>query len=147
MTRQLCAGLVDGFIADGRADAAGDYAQQIPVRVIASILGVPAALSDTFTGWVRDVLEFADDPRAPSPGHRGAHRLLRRGGGPAQAEPGDDLLSELLHSRGRRRAGGGERGARRGRPGPHRRGGHHLERHRLVPLAPGHPSRRPPAVW
>src|ERR1019366_8378637 len=27
MTRQLCAGLVDGFVADGRADAAAGYAQ------------------------------------------------------------------------------------------------------------------------
>jgi len=98
MTRQLCAGLVEGFIADGRADAAAGYAQQIPVRVIASILGVPAELSDTFTGWVRDFLEFADDPERR---RRGMEELItyfveqvaRR-----RAEPGDDLLSELLHS-------------------------------------------------
>src|SRR3984957_4059331 len=61
MTRTLCAELVDGFVGQGSADAARDYAQQIPVRVIAAILGVPSSLSDTFTGWVRDVLEFADD--------------------------------------------------------------------------------------
>src|SRR5271165_2807254 len=41
MTRELCAGLVEGFVSDGKADAAGEYAQQIPVRVIANILGVP----------------------------------------------------------------------------------------------------------
>ena len=62
MTRALCSGLIDGFIDRGSADAASDYAQQIPVRVIAHILGVSPDLSDTFTGWVRDVLEFADDP-------------------------------------------------------------------------------------
>ena len=98
MTRQLCAGLVDGFVADGRADAAAGYAQQIPVRVIASILGVPAELSDTFTGWVRDFLEFADDPERR---RRGMEELItyfvdevaRR-----RSDPGDDLLSELLHS-------------------------------------------------
>ena len=61
MTRRS-AGLIDGLVAEGRADAAAGYAQQIPVRVIATILGVPAELSDTFTGWVRDFLEFADDP-------------------------------------------------------------------------------------
>jgi len=99
MTRQLCAGLVDGFVAHGRADAAAGYAQQIPVRVIASILGVPAELSDTFTGWVRDFLEFADDPDRR---RRGMEELItyfvdevaRR-----RSDPGDDLLSELLHSR------------------------------------------------
>jgi len=68
MTRELCAGLVEGFVAEGRADAAADYAQQIPVRVIAAILGVPAELSDTFTGWVRAVLEFADDEEVRAEG-------------------------------------------------------------------------------
>ena len=66
MTRDLCRRLVDGFAGAGRADAAADYAQQIPVRVIAHILGVSPDLSDTFTGWVRDVLEFADDQSAAS---------------------------------------------------------------------------------
>ena len=56
-TRDLCNRLIDGFIDAGQADAAADYAQQIPVRVIASMLGVPTDLSDTFTGWVRGVLE------------------------------------------------------------------------------------------
>ena len=62
MTRELCQKLLDGFADAGHADAAADYAQQIPVRVIAHILGVSADMSDTFTLWVRDILEFADDP-------------------------------------------------------------------------------------
>ncbi len=98
MTRELCARLVDGFLGDGRADAGVDYAQQIPVRVIAAILGVPTSLSDTFTEWVRDVLEFADDPERRE---RGTQALIayfvdeveRR-----RTDPGDDLLSELLHT-------------------------------------------------
>jgi len=49
-TRDLCNRLIDGFIESGRADAAQDYAQQIPVRIIALILGVPGELADTFTG-------------------------------------------------------------------------------------------------
>ena len=73
LTRDLCRRLLDGFAASGRADAAADYAQQIPVRVIAHILGVPTDLSDTFTGWVRDVLEFADDAERRQ---RGAEGLL-----------------------------------------------------------------------
>jgi cytochrome P450 len=96
LTRTLCAGLVDSFASDGRVDAAGRYAQQIPVRVIAHVLGVPPEMADTFTGWVRDVLEFADDPERRA---RGGDALLdffvaevaRR-----KTEPGEDLLSELL---------------------------------------------------
>ncbi len=96
LTRDLCRSLLDGFAASGGADAAADYAQQIPVRVIAHILGVPTDLSDTFTGWVRDVLEFADDAERRQRGAEGllnfflAHLEERR------HHPGDDLLSELL---------------------------------------------------
>jgi cytochrome P450 len=37
-TRELCRRLVDDFVARGRGDAAAEYAQQIPVRVIGHIL-------------------------------------------------------------------------------------------------------------
>ena len=96
LTRDLCRRLLDGFAGNGRADAAADYAQQIPVRVIAHILGVSPDLSDTFTGWVRDVLEFADDPERRQ---RGAEGLLNYFLGQLEdrrRNPGDDLLSELL---------------------------------------------------
>jgi cytochrome P450 len=56
-TRDLCHQLIDGFVDAGRADAAADYAQQIPVRVIATMLGVGTDRSDEFTSWVRGVLE------------------------------------------------------------------------------------------
>ena len=56
-TRALCHRLIDGFVDAGRADVAGDYAQQIPVRVIAAMLGVDDSRSDEFVGWVRAILE------------------------------------------------------------------------------------------
>jgi hypothetical protein len=96
LTRNLCRSLIDDFVGVGHADASADYAQQIPVRVVAQILGVQAELADTFTGWVRDVLEFADDM------DRRIHAIEelidyflsqiehRR------SHPGDDLLSYLL---------------------------------------------------
>jgi len=98
MTRKICGELIDGFMAAGAADAAGDYAQQIPVRVIAAILGVPSSLSDTFTGWVRDVLEFADDPVRRRRGMEGLIGYFIGEVARRKSEPGDDLLSDLLHS-------------------------------------------------
>ncbi len=98
MTRELCAGLVEGFVADGRADAAADYAQQIPVRVIAAILGVPAELSDTFTGWVRAVLEFADDMEVRREGTVALIEYFVAEVGRRKEHPGDDLLSALLQT-------------------------------------------------
>jgi cytochrome P450 len=98
MTRDLCNRLIDSFLADGRADAAADYAQQIPVRVIAAILGVPESLSDTFTGWVRDVLEFADDEERRRDGTIALIEYFVAEVERRKTEPGDDLLSALLQT-------------------------------------------------
>jgi cytochrome P450 len=62
-TRELCRSLLDGFVGTGKADAAGQYAQQIPPRVIAELLGIDPARADDFTEWVRGVLELGlQDP-------------------------------------------------------------------------------------
>jgi hypothetical protein len=98
MTRDLCRRLIDGFIDTGRADAAADYAQQIPVRVIAKILGVPEELSDTFTGWVRDVLEFADEPERVRRGGDGILNFLLEHLELRKKDPQDDLISQLAHT-------------------------------------------------
>ena len=98
MTRDLCRRLIDGFISAGRADAAADYAQQIPVRVIAKILGVPEDLSDTFTGWVRDVLEFADEPDRVRRGGDGILNFLLEHLELRKNDPQDDLISQLAHT-------------------------------------------------
>jgi cytochrome P450 len=99
MTRELCDRLIDGFIDTGRADLAADYAQQIPVRVIAHILGVPTEMSDTFTGWVRDVLEFAYDAERRQRGTMGVIQFFIDALAERRENPGDDLISELLHTR------------------------------------------------
>ncbi|MCU0261829.1 MAG: cytochrome P450 [Ilumatobacteraceae bacterium] len=98
MTRELCRRLVDGFVHTGRADAAADYAQQIPVRVIAHLLGVPPEESDTFTGWVRDVLEFAYDEERRRHGVVAIANYLTAQIEDRKVHPGDDLLTELVHA-------------------------------------------------
>jgi cytochrome P450 len=98
MTRDLCRQLIDGFIGNDHADAASDYAQQIPVRVIAKILGVPEDLSDTFTGWVRDVLEFADEPERVQRGGEGIFKFLFDQLELRKDDRQDDLISELVHT-------------------------------------------------
>jgi cytochrome P450 len=96
ITRELCRRLIAGFIEDGRADAAADYAQQIPVRIIARTLGVPQEMSDTFTGWVRDVLEFADDHDRVQRGAQGIFEYLIAEADRRRSDPRDDLISELV---------------------------------------------------
>jgi cytochrome P450 len=98
ITRELCRRLIAGFVGDGRADAAADYAQQIPVRVIAGVLGVPPELSDTFTGWVRDVLEFADEKERAQQGGQGILNYLLSEVGRRREDPKDDLISWLVQA-------------------------------------------------
>ena len=98
-TRDLCSSLIDKIISSGHADAAEQYSQQIPVRVIAKILGVSEDLSDTFTGWVRDVLEFADVPERRERGVRGLLGYFIEEVERRRSEPGDDLISELMQAK------------------------------------------------
>jgi cytochrome P450 len=55
--RQICNELIDGFVAKGSCDAALEYAQHIPVKLIAHMLGIPESDGDRFRGWIKAVLE------------------------------------------------------------------------------------------
>ncbi len=97
-TRELCRRLVDVIAIRGEGDAAAEYAQQIPVRVIGHILGVPESMAATFTEWVRDVLEFAHDPERRRRGVVGIITYLQGALEARRAEPQDDFITELLQS-------------------------------------------------
>lgn len=98
VTRTLCKRLVDDAVAKGSFDLAADYAQQIPVRVIGHILGVPEEMAGQFTEWVRDVLEFAHDPERRRRGITGILTYLTQALDERVANPTDDFISELLAS-------------------------------------------------
>jgi len=97
-TRELCNRLIDEFIESGSADAAGDYARQIPVRVISLVLGVPDDMADTFTGWVQDFLEFAHEEARATRGRDAMIAYLLGLLAERRENPGDDLMSDLLHA-------------------------------------------------
>jgi cytochrome P450 len=57
-TEKLANNLIDQIIDNGTvADGAVDYAQQLPPRVIAYIIGIDETRADEFTEWVRGILE------------------------------------------------------------------------------------------
>ncbi len=98
-TRELCAELIDGFIANGTADGAADYAQQIPPRVIASMLGIPKEMSGQFTEWVRGFLELGlTDPELREASGRAIFEFLYGQIQLRKENLGDDLISYLLTS-------------------------------------------------
>ena len=55
--RTLCNELIDKFIARGTADAAVEYAQEIPVRLIAHMLGLPESDGGLYRKWIKMILE------------------------------------------------------------------------------------------
>ncbi len=56
-TRALCRQLLDGLARREVVDAAIDYAQHIPVGVIARMLGLPSEDGELFRGFVHTVVE------------------------------------------------------------------------------------------
>ncbi len=86
-TRQLCRELLDEMLGDAGTetgdgttvvDAATQYAQHIPVRVIAHMLGVPPEDGDRFRTFI--------------------HRIMETGGQNEPVDPGDTLVAYLLAS-------------------------------------------------
>lgn len=61
-TREYCEGLLDAVEGHDVVDAAAEYAQHIPVRVIAKMLGFPAEDADQFREFVHNALEAVDLP-------------------------------------------------------------------------------------
>lgn len=100
-TRELCAELIDGFIDNGRADGASDYAQQIPPRVIASMLGIPKERTPEFTEWVRGFLELGlTNPQLRQESARNIFSFMNEQIQERKANPGgDDLITRLLNEK------------------------------------------------
>ncbi len=97
--RAICNELIDKFIADGRCDAAQQYARHIPVRVIALMLGVPQQDGDKFIRWIHEILEVGvhDDATSIRAGNEMGDYI------DAQFEarrryPTDDLITRVMQS-------------------------------------------------
>ena len=98
-TRELCRRLIRGFIEDGRADFAGDYARQIPPRIIAAILGIDPERADDFTTWVQGVLELGlQDDEIRDHYSRIIREFFLEQIQYRSEHPGDDLISFLLNA-------------------------------------------------
>jgi cytochrome P450 len=61
-TRAYCGELIEAMRGRDVVDAAEEYAQHIPVRVIANMLGLPESDADKFRGFVQQVLEQVSLP-------------------------------------------------------------------------------------
>lgn len=96
-TRAYCDELLDAVADQDTVDAAVDYAQHIPVRVIADMLGFPRDDADKFRGFVHDVLEGINEPlEARFEMMQGLFMYLHEQIQDHLVNPRDDLTSYLI---------------------------------------------------
>ena len=107
-TREICNELIDAILArdDGRSDAALDYAQHVPVRVISLLLGVPDSDGDRFRDWILQQLESGveaseelEQSLAEMAEYFGILVAERQRLVAADAELGTDVVGQLLQAR------------------------------------------------
>jgi cytochrome P450 len=98
-TRAYCEELVEAMRGKDVVDAAVEYAQHIPVRVIATMLGLPESDADVFRGFVHHVLEGVALPMEErAEGMLALFAYLQGHIEDHIANPRDDLISFLLES-------------------------------------------------
>jgi len=98
--RALCNELIDRFIARGICDAAVEYAQEIPARLIAHMLDLPESDGDLYRRWIHEVLEVGITDQAVL--MQAVGEMTRYFAAAVQErteKPGDDLISYLVHAR------------------------------------------------
>jgi hypothetical protein len=95
--------LLDGMARDGpNGDLIGDYAEVLPVRVIAEILGVPLAMMPTFLSWGHALAVSLDFGRDYTTMRRAEWAMLelnswfREHFAALRREPANNLLSRMI---------------------------------------------------
>ena len=98
--RKICGKLIDRFAGKDGCDAAVDYAQELPVRMIAHMMGLPEEEGELFRKWIYEILVAGITQPAlmmraieESSAYFNAEIEKRK------AAPGDDIISYLVSAR------------------------------------------------
>ncbi|MBO0763796.1 MAG: cytochrome P450 [Hyphomicrobiaceae bacterium] len=98
--RALCNELIDSFVGRGGCDAAVEYAQEIPTRLIAHMMDLPEGDGDLYRKWIHEILEVGiTDQRVLMQAVGDMTRYFAAAVEQRKQQPGDDLISYLLHAR------------------------------------------------
>ena len=99
-TRDVCQELIARIAPKKSCDAAVEYAQEIPVRVIAHMLGVPEQDADQFRKWIKEILEIGiSDYDVLMRAQREMIAYFAEKIAMRHADPQDDLISYLINAR------------------------------------------------
>ncbi|MBW4701583.1 MULTISPECIES: cytochrome P450 [unclassified Micromonospora] len=101
--RQIVDDLIDGFVAQGRAELMHDFAIPLPMVVICELLGVPRADQERVLDWTQ-VIRTSGSARRPPAQERAAvgeaqvrlHHYLVELVAAKRVVPADDMISALI---------------------------------------------------
>src|SRR5262245_27384972 len=97
--RALCNELIDKFAARGTCDAAVEYAQEIPTRLIAHMMALPESDGDLYRKWIHEILEVRiTDQGVMMQAVGEMTRYFMAAVEQRRQKPGDDLISYLLEA-------------------------------------------------
>jgi pimeloyl-[acyl-carrier protein] synthase len=101
---QVADALIDALPEHGAFDLIGAYAFELPVRVIADMLGVPVADRERFKHWsnaLAAAIDFNNDNRVLDVAAQSAREMtvyMRELIAEKRARPSDDILSGMIHA-------------------------------------------------
>lgn len=90
---QICDQMINAFVDRGEADLIADYSHQIPLRVIATLFGLP---DSDIPVLARDVAESLDANENANTAHQRIHARMQQLVKDKAARPGRDVPSRLL---------------------------------------------------
>ncbi len=99
---ELCHGLVDGLLEQGKCDLLKEYATPLPVTVIAEMLGVPTYMTDKLLSWSHSMVKMYEMTRTKEMEHDAVNAsrefvdYLRDLVEQRKKNSADDLISRLV---------------------------------------------------
>ena len=98
--RDICRELLERLTDRSECDGAVDYAQEIPARLTAHMLGVPEESGDQFRKWIHEFFELSiTDPGIAVRVVAEITDFFKQEIAKRRTAPGDDLVSYLINAR------------------------------------------------
>jgi len=98
-TRAICRELIGRLSGKKNCDGASDYAQEIPTRVTAYMLGISAQASDLFRKWIHDFFEVGiTDQETLRKTYSEVRSFFAEEIRKRRSAPGEDLISHLIEA-------------------------------------------------
>jgi cytochrome P450 len=91
--------MLDSMAGRDEVDLVGEYSQPLPIIVICDLLGIPFADRKSFERWAIELVGAGQDPEVVEAASQGVMAYARSIIEAKRANPGDDMMSELLRGK------------------------------------------------